>query len=57
MGMQIAIAFFVFDHKGNAKFRLSEGNEVLFSLSFQFLALVVGIEMILAVTVAHIFKR
>ena len=57
MGMQIVIAFFVFDHKGNAKFQLSEGNEVLFSLSFQFLTLVVGIEMILAVTVAHIFKR
>ena len=57
MGMQIVIAFFVFDHKGNAKFRLCEGNEILFSLSFQFLTLVVGIEMILAVTVAHIFKR
>ena len=57
MGMQKVIAFFVFDHKGNAKFRLREGNEILFSLSFQFLTLIVGIEMILAVTVAHIFKR
>ena len=57
MGMQKVIAFFVFDHKGNAKFRLSEGNEILFSLSFQFLTLIGGNEMILAVTVAHIFKR